>query len=442
MILKDDKNKQAKKVLIIVSGFSPHFNHIPSVRIAKLAKFLSRHLKVYVVGGLPKNVTVNKNIDAGNAEIINIEGIALNKSNLSGSAQKNVKRDLRLKIKILLGPIIMFFLPLSSGGGIFYRKREFISSINNIISKYKSNEVILLTSYNPWFAIQIGKHFKKRYKDIYWVNDYRDLPFNNIVEPLTKFIFFKIASKFYTDISDLTLCVTKEIQNNFKSIAKDPKKILYYPNGYDLDDLPPIKKEKATSNIHRDNHLVITYTGRFYQNGTREITPFIRALASASNNKNFKFLFKYAGSQAEYVKNIFSEFGLSDSLEILGVISREEAIKLQSSSDMLLLISYTGENDIQGDGIVTGKFFEYALTKRPIMVIGSSGWELKKVLLGDKLNSIFRHSETSQISNHLIFLMNAKNKTAPLKVAYSKKDFDSYNHKKLAENLLEKFKNI
>ena len=38
--------------------------------------------------------------------------------------------------------------------------------------------------------------------------------------------------------------------------------------------------------------------------------------------------------------------------------------------------------------------------------------------------------------------LNKHNKTAPLKVAYSKKDFDSYNHKKLAENLLEKFKNI
>ena len=125
---ENNRKPPIRKVLVLVSGFSPRFNHIPSVRITKLAKFLSKHFKVYVVGGLPKDVCVNQEVDVGTAELIDISGVSLNRSNLSGSAQKATNRSLKLKIKIFLGPLIMFFFSLSSGGGIYYRKKEYICS--------------------------------------------------------------------------------------------------------------------------------------------------------------------------------------------------------------------------------------------------------------------------------------------------------------------------
>jgi len=283
------KTAPIRKVLVLVSGFSPRFNHIPSVRIGKLAKFLSRHFKVYVVGGLPKDVSVKHKIDVGNAKLIDISGLSLNKSNLSGSTQKSHKRSLLQKLKIFFGPLIMFFFPLSSGGAIYYRKKEYISAIEQVISKYKSHEVILLTSYNPWFIVQIGRYFKSKYDDIFWINDYRDLPFDNVVEPITKLKLFRAVAKWYTDKSDLTTCVTKEIEASLKSITSYPSKVMYYPNGYDLDDLPSV-----TVNDYDDiaaDKLVITYTGRFYQNGTRELTPFVAALAYSMTQGSFDLFF-------------------------------------------------------------------------------------------------------------------------------------------------------
>ena len=437
---ENNRKPPIRKVLVLVSGFSPRFNHIPSVRITKLAKFLSKHFKVYVVGGLPKDVCVNQKVDVGTAELIDISGVSLNRSNLSGSAQKATNRSLKLKIKIFLGPLIMFLFSLSSGGGIYYKKKEYILAIDKIISKHQSNQVIILTSYNPWFIIQIGGYFKRKYDEIFWINDYRDLPFDNIVEPLTKFKFFRAAAKWYTDKSDLTICVTKEIEEGFKLIALDPRKVLYYPNGYDLDDLPLTSNYQFSSTDAVTDKLVITYTGRFYQNGTRELTPFVAALAHAMTHSNFDFVFEYAGSQGQYVGKVFSDFGLSDKLNVLGVLSRSEAIKLQKSSDLLLLISYTGDDDARGDGIVTGKFFEYALAKKPIMVIGSDGWELKELLLNDYKNALIRYSETTKISDHLMALFEAKRSGERLFVKYQTDEFDNYNHKNLAKKLAGKFK--
>ncbi|MDC0010729.1 hypothetical protein OAE20_03110 [Porticoccaceae bacterium] len=432
MLVEKKNNKSVRKVLILVSAFSPRFNHIPSVRISKLAKFLSRYFKVYVIGGLPQGVPINNEIDVGTAQIIDIAGVSFNKSNLSGSAQKDTKRSVRLRIKIFLGPLIMFFFPLSSGGGIYYNPRDYKAEINEIICRYGSDEVVVITSYNPWFIIKIGRYFKRKYNNIFWINDYRDLPFDNIVEPVTKFRLFRIASKYYTDTSDQTICVTKEIQSHFKSVAKNPSKVFYYPNGYDLDDLPVQVRNNMKPLVGK---LVITYTGRFYQNGTRELSPFLAGLAHASANEGFDFVFKYAGSQGEYVKQTFSDYGLSDNLELLGMVSRKDAIRLQESSDMLLLISYTGDDDARGDGIVTGKFFEYALSKKPIMVLGTSGWELQKVLLNDDKNALIRYSETHLISEHLAHLFKAKMSGDPLIVQYDTSELDSFNHSKLAEKL-------
>ena len=435
MTYKEKDTEASRKVFIIASGFSPRFNHIPSVRISKLAKFLSNYYKVFVVAGMPKNVEPNKNIDVGNASIIEISGHSLNKSNLSGKTQKKSRTSFLLAIKIFFGPLIMLFFSLTSGGGIFYKKDRFKYEINKIISTYGSNNVILLTSYNPWFVIRIGSYFKSKYKDIVWINDYRDLPFNNIVEPFTNFYLFKLVSKLYTRKSDFSTCVTKEIQNSFKNLISSPDKVLYYPNGYDLDDFPSSNIDYTDQSSLVDSKLRITYTGRFYQNGTRELTPFVAGLAESLKTSNLDVEFRYAGSQSEYVRKIFNDFGLSEYLTIYGVISREQSLKLQQSSDLLLLISYTGENDVLGDGIVTGKFFEYALNRKPVMVIGSSGWELKKLLLSDTKNTLIRHSDINKMSDYLTYLFNLKLSGSSMKVEYNDEDLNLYNHEKLAEKL-------
>jgi hypothetical protein len=424
-----------RKVFILVSGFSPRFNHIPSVRISKLAKFLSKHFKVYVIGGLPKGVPINSEVDVGSAEIIEINGFPLNKSNLSGRVQGGPRRGFWLRAKIFFGPLLMLLFPLSSGGGIYYSRRAYIFEITKLIEKYGESEVVLLTSYNPWFVIRIGEYLKRRHRDLFWIADYRDLPFNNIVEPVTSLAIFRVFAKRFVELSDLTICVTREIAEAFKAIASEADKVLYYPNGFDSDDLNFSAQDLEGGGGISLGKLVISYTGRFYQNGTRELEPFVAALACAVLNGGLDFVFRYAGSQAEYVKRVFSEFGLSENLEVLGVISRGEALAVQRSSDALLLISYTGDNDAQGDGIVTGKFFEYALTRKPIIVIGSHGWELRHVLLNDSKNALIRYSNTTEISSHLLSLFHFKRTGGQLLVKYNNDDLRKFDHEFLAKDL-------
>lgn len=441
--------------IVIVTAFSPRFNHIPSKRTEKLAKYLSREVDTTLICGMP-NIPVNSPyfkelLDIGNSKLVEIIGKPLSKKfkqNYKNVDQLFLDSTLISKIKRNVGPFIELLIPISSGGMILYRKKDFIDAIDREIKNSSHNKIVLFTTYNPWFITQIGYQISKKTR-VTWIADFRDPPFDSPHQKTSYLPYFKRITSTFLHEADLITTVNKNMIGSFKKIYNDDNKYMVLTNGFDSDDLKRIMKENNFDDKFLDdklpektkNYFWIVYTGRFYPGSGGDLEPFAKVLSLLKTNQPFvyaKVKFVYAGSQSNYVESVFNDYEIKDSLIDCGQVSRDDALRLQSKGDLLLLVSYTGKEQSQGSGMITGKVFEYFMHLKPILVIGSEQWELKKELLADGKSAIYQVGQEDKIADYIAELINDSEIKDIKSDERIKNVREVYSYEKLAQQLLEK----
>jgi glycosyltransferase involved in cell wall biosynthesis len=124
-------------------------------------------------------------------------------------------------------------------------------------------------------------------------------------------------------------------------------------NGSDFDDFAGLEYE-------RGERFRITHTGSFF--GKRDPRPFLSALVgSGLDDVVARFVGDFRVSDREWAESL----GLGTRLEVHPFVSRREALRLQRDSDALLLL--IPEAGGRGQGVLSGKVFEYLAAERPIL---------------------------------------------------------------------------
>lgn len=233
---------------------------------------------------------------------------------------------------------------------------------------------IIVTTGPPHSLHFIGLKLKKIFPQTSWISDFRD--------PWTKVYYYKdlnlnfIADKINHHCekkiiknSDCVLVVSKGMKDDFKAIS--PKRIEIITNGYDSDDTSNIKKTL-------DKKFSISYIGLL----TKRQNPILlwKVLCEiCSNNYDFQsdlqinLIGKIDISAFESIK----DFGLQNNLNKSYYLPHNEAIEIQQSSQVLLLLLL---NQKDTKAILTGKIFEYLAAKRPILGIGPIDGDAASIL--------------------------------------------------------------
>ena len=124
-------------------------------------------------------------------------------------------------------------------------------------------------------------------------------------------------------------------------------------NGADFDDFAGLE-------YRRGDRFRITHTGSFF--GKRDPRPFLSALAeSGLQDVVARFVGDFRVADRDWAEPL----GLGDRLELLPHVSRREALALQRDSDALLLLIPDAGG--RGQGVLSGKVFEYLAAERPIL---------------------------------------------------------------------------
>jgi glycosyltransferase involved in cell wall biosynthesis len=124
-------------------------------------------------------------------------------------------------------------------------------------------------------------------------------------------------------------------------------------NGADFDDFAGLE-------YHRGERFRITHTGSFL--GKRDPRPFLSALAeSGLDDVVTRFVGDFRASDREWAESL----GLGARLELHPYVARREALVLQRDSDALLLLIPDAGG--RGQGVLSGKVFEYLAAERPIL---------------------------------------------------------------------------
>lgn len=244
------------------------------------------------------------------------------------------------------------------------------------LSDYLSKHPVqaLVTTGPPHSMHRIGYGLKKRFPDLPWLADFRD-PWTNIdfyhelgLTRLADAIHHRMEKQ-VVQKADAVVVVSGGMMQEFKVLQ--PKRLVMIPNGFDTADV-------QKTNAQPDQQFTISHIGTMNAARNPEVVwKAIRQLCDENiffkKDLKIQLIGKVDFSVLESLKN----HQLFDKTEKTDYLPHAEAIQRQQSSQVLLLII---NNTPNAKGILTGKFFEYIASGRPVLGVGPSDGDAAQVL--------------------------------------------------------------
>ncbi len=299
----------------------------------------------------------------------------------------------------------------------------------------------VITTGPPHSTHLIGYHLKKS-RGIKWIADFRD-PWTDIYyykdlshTSLAKRYDRKLESKVLNSC-DKVITVGYELKKLLESKMETGErrretgnaspvssKVHVITNGYDTEDFKNQKPSPVSGlpSPVSDLKFYITYAGTI--SSYYRMEGFIDALADLPEEIRQQIYVRFVGNISPVVNDLFAKAGLSSQIEMTGYVAHDISIDyLFQSGALLLLIPDVSENK----GILTGKFFEYLATGKPILAIGPTDGDVAEILKESGAGFIYPYDDVAAIKECIFGLFNDKRE------AYgSSQAIEKYSRKSLA----------
>lgn len=421
-----------KKILIISELFYPE-NVIGALRPTKIAKYLS--LDGFVVDVITKEINDNNKLNNDDLGCRNLWRVS---SIFTNQATTNYCKTLVPSIKYSKNPLILELKKIKRNYYTLKSNKLFYKNVLLFLKKHIDlNEYdTIFTSYGPLSSIMVGLWIKKNYPNLKWICDFRDPIITDGISKLFYPLFKKIQDK-ACEKSDYVVAVS---EGYLKKIwTKDcANKSYVITNGFDLDDslyenMERIKNDKM--------HLV--YVGAYYE-GRRDLTPVFSAVSDLIRfnliDKN-KICFDYAGNDFYFFEQNAIKYSLSDVLVNHSMLSRQDCLKLQYQSDVLLLSTWNTSTE---NGVLPGKLLEYMLIRKPIISITTGGFpnsEVSSIIklcnLGLAYESCNREIDEVNLKKYILNLYNEWKEQETISFLPYSEEIDKYNYMKIIKQIEE-----
>ena len=289
----------------------------------------------------------------------------------------------------------------------------------------KENIQTVITTGPPHSVHLIGLGLKRE-KSITWIADFRDpwtsIGYHNKLKLLRyaqrkhKFLEKEVLTK-----SDHIITTSFTTTAEFKALTSRP--VTTITNGFD--------EEKVPSNITPDQKFTLSHIGSLLAD--RNPTILWEVLAElVGNHKDFAidFELKLVGAVSEEVLATIYSNGLKDHTTNLGYVTHPEAIQLQRSTQLLLLIEID-HPDCRG--IIAGKLFEYLKADRPILAFGPDRSDVEKIIEETQSGHYFNYRDKQAVKQQILsYYHNFKNN----QLQSDAKNISKYHRKHLTGELV------
>ncbi len=354
-----------RRVLIISYHFPPR-PAIGSVRLEGLAKYLPRYGWEPVVltptypGGPDKRFEV---IETGYLDVVDNLKKRMGLRNGAGlQEQLHISQTLRSGRFSPLDPVVkalktFICYPDDQRGWLPFALQKARSLIREGFID------AIITSSKPETSHLIGAKLRQELH-IPWVADLRDLwTQNHYYEFLSfrKIVERRLELKTLNSANAL-VTVSAPLAQLLQELHRE-KTIYSITNGFDPDSV--------SANPKLTSEFTVTYTGSLYR-GKRDpriLLEAVRNLIKLGVMEPTALRIRFYGEQGYWIKQEISSYGLDEVVELHGHIKREDALKRQGESQVLLLLTW---NNPRESGVYTGKLFEYLAARRPILALGGT----------------------------------------------------------------------
>jgi len=296
-----------------------------------------------------------------------------NKELPTGGISSGGKSSLKQKIMGFVRGNLLLPDPRRGWNAYAFKKAEELIQTHGI-------DTVVTTS-PPHSTQLIGLKLKQKL-GIRWIADLRD-PWTDIYyynqfyhTPLAKAIDKKYE-RMVVENADALVTVSADLARIYSGKTKQSVrgKIHIIPNGFDESDFP---NEIFT---HEDEPI-ITYTGTL--SDEYDMAGFIRAMQTNDVGLKLRFVGKVSPEQQRKLN------ALAIKPEYIGHVPHHESIRHLMKARLLLLVVPKVANN---RGILTGKFFEYLASGKPILAIGPVDGDLAEMIRSTDSGEMFDYED-------------------------------------------------
>jgi predicted RNA binding protein with dsRBD fold (UPF0201 family) len=444
------------KILICSKLFFPE-NQIGAVRITNFAKYLNEFgHDVTVLTESPDTIfqddlvaktihiiQVNHSKQALRlismvAAIVNWRQKSLVQSGTTNNNKENNSVSFYQKIK---ASIFQFYHLLAERDWYLQARKVMKTTYKN-----KSFD-LLISSYSPLSSVLIAKYLKNKKRGDYWIADLRD---SMDKEQYTK-IVNAVYNHFQKDMVKKADVITVVSKGQARMLQRAVGQELYKNrivkivyNGYEKKIDPSLSNPSVVF-IGKSNTLSISYTGSLYKNRS-DMSLLFEALKELIDEKKIRssdIVVHYAGHHSNDFKKQAGHYGLHYMTIDHGFLSRADSVKLQESSDILVALCWNTQKE---QGILSGKFFEYLQSFKPIIGIVSgdlANSELSELIneinVGIGCEYIRKGVDLPLLKNYLLSLYNSKMKEGRIVFSPNLEKINSFQYRNIVRELEKYF---
>lgn len=251
----------------------------------------------------------------------------------------------------------------------------------------------VVTTSPPHSTQLIGLKLRRRLP-IRWIADLRDpwtdiYYYNQFGHTPPALALDRRYERRVVEQADQLITVSQDVKRLFAAKTPLPvaDKIVVIPNGYDPGDFTPVAR---TDNKRR----VITYTGTISE--AYDIDALVRALGLLNPVLRSTLLLRFVGNLPASVEQKFRTAGIP--MELTGYVDHARSVRYLMQSDLLLLVIPRVKNNA---GILTGKFFEYLASRRPVLAIGPVEGDLAAIMQETRCGHLFAYDDAPGMHEYI-----------------------------------------
>ena len=227
----------------------------------------------------------------------------------------------------------------------------------------------LYSSYRPFADHYAAWWLKKRYPELIWIADFRDL----IIDPHYKHVLFSEKhDAFFKNMFSSADVLTTVSDGLAKQLMTYNKTVITLKNGIAGEITQPQPQPSPS--------FTIAFTGSMFLN-KRNAEPIFQAIQELIQETKIEaedIRIIYAGKDGAQWKKMAGQYRFDSLLDERGIVSTEEAQNLQDHACINLLLTVSS-NQLQG--VLTGKMIEYFESGSPVLaiVVGQNDPELQSI---------------------------------------------------------------
>lgn len=253
---------------------------------------------------------------------------------------------------------------LKADGGITYVWNGYKAGKRMVCDQRTTH---ILSSYRPFADHCIAYLLKRKFPDLDWVADYRDLPLSLPGWKGDTYPWSKLERGLLSK-ADLITTVSEGLRKAFEPLGN---RVLVVRNG--VDDRYVVESPCST------DRFLIQYTGSLYSDKQDPSLLFdvLREQIDSGVLPSDKLWIRYVGPHGDQWLEWIKKYALPG--EVRSIVSRQDSLQMQKEAHLNILLSWAGSGQY---GIMTAKLGEYLAARRPIlcMIKGEFDEEMQSII--------------------------------------------------------------